>query len=423
MHAPQMDISRVAAYTDPMTSPPTVRFLDRTTPPHIVTLVLLAGVAALAMNIFLPSLPNMTEWFATDYRLMQLSVSLYLLVNAVLQLVLGPLSDRLGRRPVILGALAIFLVATVGTLLAPNVEVFLFFRMLQAVVVVGIVLGRAVVRDMVDEAQSASMIAYVTMGMALVPMVGPMIGGVLDQAFGWQASFLFLLVCGCGVFWLVWADLGETARNTSVSLRAQVASYPELLTARRFWGYCAAAGFTGGAFFAYLGGAPFVGSEVFGLSPGWLGLYFGAPALGYALGNWISGRFSVRQGVDFMVLWGAIVSAAGLAVLTGLQLAGLVTAEVFFGFFVFVGLGNGMALPNATAGMLSVRPHLAGTAAGLGGAMMIGGGAAVSALAGALLVPGSGPMPLLLIVLTTSLAGVGAILYVIDRARRVGVGR
>lgn len=403
-----------------MTLPPRVRFLDRTTPPHIMTLVLLSGVTALAMNIFLPSLPNMTAWFETDYRLMQLSVSLYLLVNAILQIFIGPISDRFGRRPVILGALAIFLLATVGTLLAPTVEVFLAFRMLQAVVVAGIVLSRAAVRDMVDESQAASMIGYVTMGMALVPMIGPMIGGVLDEVFGWQASFLFLLACGVAIFWLVWADLGETAAARPTSLRAQFAEYPELLTSRRFWGYCAAAAFASGAFFAFLGGAPFVGAQVYGLSPARLGIYFAAPAVGYAVGNFLSGRFSVRVGINRMVLWGCFISAGGMIVLAILHTGGLDGPEVFFGFFILVGLGNGMTLPNATAGMLSVRPRLAGTASGLGGSITIGGGAALSALAGALLVPGAGAMPLITIMLATSLAAVGAILYVMARERQIG---
>ena len=403
-----------------MNPAPRVRFLDRTTPPHIITLVLLSGVSALAMNIFLPSLPNMTAWFDTDYRLMQLSVSLYLLVNAALQIVIGPISDRYGRRPVILGALAIFLLATVGTLLAPTVEVFLAFRMLQAVVVAGMVLSRAVVRDMVDEARSASMIGYVTMGMAMVPMIGPMIGGLLDELLGWQASFLFLLACGVAISWLVWRDLGETSESRPTSLRAQFAEYPELLTSRRFWGYCASAAFASGAFFAFLGGAPFVGAQVYGLSPALLGVYFAAPAVGYVIGNYLSGRFSVRIGIDRMVFWGCIVSAVGMTMLATLHVLGLNGPEIFFGFFIFVGIGNGMTLPNATAGMLSVRPRLAGTASGLGGAIMIGGGAALSALAGVLLTPGAGAMPLIAIMLTTSFAALGAILYVMARARQIG---
>ncbi|MCT4682221.1 MAG: multidrug effflux MFS transporter [Roseicyclus sp.] len=397
-----------------------VRFLDRATPPHIFTLIVLTGLGALSMNIFLPSLPQMTEFFDTDYRLMQLSVALYLAVNAGLQVVIGPISDRFGRRPVLLTGIAVFLLATLGCLMAPTIEVFLFFRMLQAVIVVGLVLGRAVVRDMYPADQAASQIGYVTMGMAVVPMIGPAIGGVLDQAFGWQANFWLLFGLGVLVFMLTWRDLGETARTTSTSFAAQLREYPELLTSRRFWGYCAAAAFASGAFFAYLGGAPYVGSEVFGLSPALVGFYFGAPALGYFFGNWISGRYSVRLGINAMILWGTVISAAGLIASLLLFLIGLKTALVFFGFMTFVGFGNGMVLPNATSGMLSVRPHLAGTASGLGGAIMIGGGAALSALAGALLTGGNGAYPLIWIMLVTSLLAVASILYTIRRERQVG---
>ncbi|MDG4647479.1 multidrug effflux MFS transporter [Roseibacterium sp. SDUM158017] len=402
-----------------MSTSPMVRFLDRATPPHIFTLIVLTGLGALSMNIFLPSLPAMTDYFQTDYRLMQLSVALYLAVNALLQVLIGPISDRFGRRPVLLWGIAIFLVATLGCLVAPTIEIFLAFRMLQAVIVVGLVLGRAVVRDMYPQDQAASQIGYVTMGMAVVPMIGPAIGGVLDETLGWQANFWLLALMGVLVLALTWRDLGETAARGSASFAEQFAQYPELLASRRFWGYCLAAAFASGAFFAYLGGAPYVGSEVFGLSAAEVGIYFGAPALGYFFGNFISGRFSVRVGINGMILWGTIMSATGLVLSLLLFLAGFKTALVFFGFMTFVGFGNGMVLPNATSGMLSVRPHLAGTASGLGGAIMIGGGAALSALAGALLTGGNGAYPLIWIMLATSLMAVGSILYTIRREREV----
>ncbi len=150
-----------------------------------------------------------------------------------------------------------------------------------------------------------------------------------------------------------------------------------------------------------------------------MGFYFGAPALGYFFGNWISGRFSVRAGINAMILYGAIISAVGLTLSLLFFLIGLKTALVFFGFMTFVGFGNGMVLPNATSGMLSVRPHLAGTASGLGGAIMIGGGAALSALAGAMLTGGSGAYPLILIMLVTAFLGVLAIVYTIRRQKQV----
>lgn len=398
------------------------RFLDRTTPPHIFTLIIMTGLGALSMNIFLPSLPAMTDYFDTDYRLMQLSVSLYLLVNAALQIIIGPISDRFGRRPVILGGTALFILATIGCLLASSIEVFLLFRMMQAVIVTGLVLGRAVVRDMHDEAEAASKIGYVTMGMAVVPMIGPGIGGALEQSMGWQANFWLLLALGVGILILVWADLGETAKASTSSLREQIAQYPELLTSRRFWGYCMTAAFASGAFFSYLGGAPYVGTEVFNLSPAQVGIFFGAPAVGYFFGNGISGRYSTNVGINPMILWGTSVTAVGMTLSLILFLFGLQSPFVFFGFMTTVGFGNGMVLPNATAGMLSVRPHLAGTASGLGGAIMLFGGAAMSALAGTMLTGGDGAYPLIIIMLITSLLAVGSIVYTIRRQAQLAEG-
>lgn len=403
-----------------MTTQTSARFLDRTSPPHIFTLIVVTGLGALSMNIFLPSLPAMATYFEADYGLMQLSVSLYLFVNAALQVVIGPISDRLGRRPVILGGGIAFMLATIGCLMAETIEVFLVFRMMQAVIVTGLVLGRAVVRDMHDEAEAASQIGYVTMGMAVVPMIGPGIGGALEEAFGWHANFWLLLVLGAAIHALVWLDLGETAKAQTSSLREQVGEYPELLSSRRFWGYCLTASFASGAFFSYLGGAPYVGSEVFGLTAAQVGLYFGAPAVGYFFGNWISGRYSTQVGINGMILWGSVASAAGMGVSLGLSLAGVQTAFTFFAFMTFVGLGNGMVLPNATSGMLSVRPHLAGSASGLGGAIMLAGGGAMSLLAAALLTGDRGELPLLWIMFATAGLAVVSILYTIRRQAQVG---
>ncbi len=396
------------------------RFLDRTTPPKIVTLIMLAGLSALAMNIFLPSLPGMAVYFDVPYGVMQQSVALYLALSAVLQIFLGPISDRYGRRKVLIWSLVLFLLATIGTLLAPDATVFLFFRMAQAVIAAGMVLSRAVVRDMVADAQAASMIGYVTMGMSLVPMIGPVIGGVLDDQFGWQANFALLLILGAGVLWLVWADLGETAAQRQVSLMDQVRTYPTLFASRRFWGYTLAAAFASGCFFAFLGGAPYVGDKVFGLSSTFVGGLFALTAIGYAAGNFLAGRYSVRIGMNRMILTGTLVTTFGLVLLAILTLAGLSGPIVFFGLTIFMGLGNGICLPNANAGMLSVRPELAGTASGLGGAIMIGGGAGLAAIAGVLLGPGATEMPLILLMLASSLASVVAIGFVIRRARQLG---
>ncbi len=386
--------------------------------PHLVTLVMAAAVGSLAMNIFLPSLPGMAHYFDSDYAIMQLAVSLYLAATAVLQLFIGPASDRFGRRPVMLTCFAIFLVGTLAAVYAPTVEVLLACRLLQAFSSAGMVISRAVVRDTVSTAEAASQIGYITMGMSVVPMIGPMIGGFLDELYGWQASFWLTLAFGVVAFVIVLADLGETNRNRSESLAAQFRAYPQLLGSPRFWGYSLTAAFTTGAFFAFIGGGPYVASEMLYLTPSQYGFYFGIISLGYMFGNFLSGRYAGRIGINRMMLSGNIVGAAGMLLAIALFGTGVHHPLSLFGPVFFTGVGNGLTLPSANAGIVSVKPHLAGSASGLGGALQIGGGAVLSVLAGALLTPQTGPFPLLWVMLLSSAAAALSTFYVIHVARR-----
>ena len=404
----------------PMTQAYPARFLDKSTPPHISTLILTTGLSALSMNIFLPSLPEMAADFEVDYRFMQLSLAIYLAMNAVLQILLGPVSDRYGRRPVLLATFAIYVVASLGCIFAPNITVFLVFRMAQGFVVTGMILSRAMIRDVLPADQSASFIAYVTMGMALVPMISPSLGGILGEYFGWRSTFWLQVVAGLIILWLMWRDLGETHPRGKGSLMDQVRAYPELFRSPRFWGYSLAAMFASGAFYAFLGGAPFVGSEMYGLSASALGLYFGAPGVGYLVGNWVAGRYAVRMGPNRMILIGGVIVAVGPLLCLAFLYAGASSATLFFGSMVLIGLGNGMLLPNANAGMLSVRPGLAGSASGLGGALMIGGGAAISGFVGSLLTREVGPYSLLWIMVFCAVMALSSTLVVIRRERKLG---
>jgi DHA1 family bicyclomycin/chloramphenicol resistance-like MFS transporter len=320
----------------------------------------------------------------------------------------------------LLGGLTIFLLATVGCIFSPNVGVFLFFRMIQGTVAAGMVLSRAIVRDMVEPWEAASMIGYITMGMSLVPMIGPVLGGYLDQNFGWQSSFTLVLVFGALVLWLVWADLGETNTQKSASFKAQFKAYPELIRSRRFWGYALSAGFASGAFFAFLGGAPFVAIELLGLDPAQMGLYFVFISMGYMAGNFLAGRFSNIIGLNRMMLSGSMVAVFGMLLAIVLWTVGLQHPLSFFGSIMFVGIGNGMTLPNANAGIVSVRPHLAGSASGLGGAVMIGGGAGLSAVTGAMLTIETGAWPLLFMMLGSAVLAVATSGYVIYVASKAG---
>ncbi|MEM8752841.1 MAG: multidrug effflux MFS transporter [Pseudomonadota bacterium] len=395
-------------------------FADRRTPPVLITLILLTAVSVLTMNAFIPSLPALAEDLNVSYAFMQIAVSGYLAMTAAMQLVIGPLSDRYGRRPVILISLVIFIFASLGCIFAEDGETFMIFRMAQAAVASGMVLSRTIVRDLLPPNEAASMIGYMTAAMALVPMFGPMYGGAMEEALGWRATFWSFVFFGCGVLWLAWIDLGETNRTKSASFAAQFRAYPDLFRARRFWGYTATAAFASGSFFALLGGGPYVGREIFGLSPSATGLYLGMIAFGYMTGNLVTGRFAGRFGINRIMLIGCAVAALGIG-------AGLLTnlfivqhPLAVFGFCVFIGFGNGLTLPSATTGLLSVRPELAGSASGLGASMMIGGGALLSALAGALLSEESGAAPLLALMTVSAGLSVVSTLYVMRRAKKVG---
>lgn len=374
------------------------------------------------MNVFLPSLPGMARYFQTDYALVQLAVSLYLAATATLQLFIGPASDRFGRRPVMLLSFTVFLFGTAAAIFAPTIEVLLGCRLLQAFSAAGMVLSRAIVRDTVEASEAASRIGYITMGMALVPMVGPMIGGFLDEIYGWKAAFVVTLAFGVVTMAIVYFDLGETNLRRSSGLAAQFATYPVLLRSPRFWGYSLTAAFTSGAFFAFIGGGPLVATEMLGLAPSGYGIYFGIISAGYIVGNFLSGRFSGRIGINRMTLAGGLVSSGGILLALILFLAGFDHPLSLFGPAVFLGIGNGVTLPNANAGIVSVRPDIAGSASGLGGALQIGGGALLSVAAAALLGPDTGPYPLLFVMLFSSSAAVVATLVVM-RLGEPGDGR
>ena len=394
-------------------------FLNKNTAPHIFTLILMSSMSVMAMSVFLPSLPSMTEFFKTDYSLIQLSISLYLACTAIVQLIAGPLSDYFGRRKIVLTAIIVLILATIGCYYAKSIETFLFFRVLQASIATLMVISKAIVRDMVTPEKAASMLGYVTMGMSVAPMIAPSIGGFFEAHYNWQATFLFVTILSFGLFFLCWFDLGETNKVKNKSLSEQIKEYPILFSSRRFWGYAFAAAFSTGTFFAFLGGAPFVGSKVFNLTPTTMGFLFGLPAVGFFFGNFATARFSVKVGIDRMILLGTLSQIFGMGMSLIVSLLGFGSAITFFGFCVFIGIGNGLTLANSTAGMLSIRPAVAGTASGIGGAIQIGGGAALAALAGFLLTISESAYPLQIIMLLSAFTGFLCIVYVIRRTRIV----
>lgn len=389
-------------------------------PPKIFTLVLLTGLSVLSLNMFLPSLPNMAEAFQADYALVSMSIAGYLAITAVLQLIFGPLSDRLGRRPVLLAGLMIFILASLGCALSTDIWSFLVFRMLQGAIISGWVLSLAVIRDTAPEQEAASIMGYVTMAMAVAPMLGPMFGGALDELFGWRSSFLVFVGFGVGMLALCWFDLGETNKTPSESFVKQFQTYPELFRSRRFWGYALCMTFSTGAFYAFLAGAPLVAESVLKLSPATLGFYMGTITAGFMLGSFLSGRYAKRYSLTTMMMSGRIVACAGLIAGLLLFLAGFMHALSLFGAAVLVGLGNGLTMPSCNAGALSVLPKLAGSAAGLSGALTVAGGAVLSSITGAILTAENGAYALFGMMLFCSAMGLVATLYVLRIDRREG---
>lgn len=392
-------------------------FPAATSPPKLITLILLSGISVLSLNLFSPSLVNMATDFDADYTIISLSITGYLAVGAVLQIFIGPLSDRFGRRPVLLLAVMIFFLASIGCYFSQNIWVFLFFRMLQGAIIAASALPPVVVRDMLPAKQAVSVLGYIAMVMAIAPMLGPMIGGMLDELFGWRSSFMIFVMLGFMLVILIWVDLGETNKTPSETFKRQFRAYPALLKSRRFWGYALCMALSTGAFFAFLAGVPLISRTLFSMSVGELGVYMGSITGGFFLGSFIAGRFSGKFSLSTMMLAGRIVACFGLLCGIGLFLAGIVHELSFFGATIFVGIGNGITMPSSRVGVMSVRPELAGSASGLSGALTVGGGAVLTALTSLVITEETGALALLGVMFAASFFSLIAAAWValIDR--------
>ncbi len=387
-------------------------------PPSLFTLVVLTGLSVLSLNMFLPSLSNIAKEFQVDYSVVSLAVAGYLGITAVLQLIFGPLSDRLGRRPVLLVAILMFVVASLGCLLATNIWIFLSFRVMQGAIICGWVMSLAIIRDTSEEQETASKIGYVSMAMAIAPMLGPILGGVLDELFGWRSSFLFYLTLGIIAFGLCWFDLGETNRDPSKTFIEQFRAYPELFQSRRFWGYALCVMFSTGAFYTFLAGVPMIAETILKIGPSTLGFYMGSITAGFFVGSFLSGRYSKRFALTTMMIAGRVSACSGLTIGLTLVATGIVNEFSIFGATIFVGLGNGLTMPSANAGAMSVRSGLAGSASGLTGSLTVAGGAMLTFITGSILTENYAVLQLLGVMLFCSLMGLFAALYVLHINRQ-----
>lgn len=389
-----------------MAPPPRARFFDPKTPPTLITLILSIGLAALSMTVIVPSLTAVAAHFEAPYWQVQFLVSGFLFATAICQFFTGPLSDFLGRRRVLLWSVAIFTLAGVAAALAPSITVLLAARLVQSVIAAAMVIARATVRDTTSADKAASRIGYITMAMAMVPMAAPPIGGALQEAYDWPAAFWIMAGAGALIWCFIWRDMGETAPGKGQSFAAQFKTYPDLLTTRRFWAYTGVMASASATFFALLGGTPYLAEQVFALNPSQFGLYFALAPLGYILGNFSVGVFGTRLGINRMILIGVCIPFATMSAALILTLWGVTHPIAFFAGSVGIGIGNGMVLPNATTGIMNIKPELAGTGVGLSGAMVTVAGAVVSAITASALRPDSALYIILLTIIACCFLGV-----------------
>jgi DHA1 family bicyclomycin/chloramphenicol resistance-like MFS transporter len=355
--------------------------------PSFFILVAISAIGPLALNIFIPSMPGLQQTFGISYGVAQLTLTLYLIGMAGCQIVYGPWSDRYGRRPMLLLGLVLFVAASALAAAAPSIEVLIGARLVQAVGgASGIVLARAMVRDVYPREKSASVIAYITMAFVVAPMVAPVLGGVLDTTAGWRASFWLLTGLGVITLLLAWRLLPETHLDRSPSARdlGLIAGARHLFAMRRFRGYALTLAFGSAVFFAFLGGAPHVMVDVLHRTPVEYGLWFVLISLGYMTGNFLSGRFTERLGIDRLMLFGTGLTLAGGALCLAAAISGLLSPVALFVPMALAALGNGLTIPNGTAGAISVDARLTGAAAGWSGFTQMACGAAASQFVGSL---------------------------------------
>ena len=393
------------------------RLRHPSTPPRLITLILLTGLSTLSLNMFLPALAQMADDLGSDYGTLTLAVGGYLALTAVVQLGVGPLADRLGRRPVLLAALAVFTAASVGCALAPDAGTFLIFRAMQAAVIGGYVLSLAIVRDTTEGHAVAGRLATIASAMALAPILGPLLGGALAAAAGWRAVFWAYAGAGTILIVVCWLDVGETGRGRS-------GTEPEegdrggalaLLRAPRFVAHVACAAFSVGAFYVFLAGAALVATASFALSEAMLGIVIGSITVGFLAGSTAAARLARLVPPGTVMLAGRVIAVAGLSFGLLAWAAGVVHPVAYFGATICVGIGNGLTMPSANAGAMAVRPDLAATAAGTSGAATVLVGAALTTLAGAVLTDLNAAPALLGLMLGASSIALGAAVW----ARRI----
>jgi len=351
--------------------------------PSLLILVAISTLQPIALNMVAPATPALARGFSASYATIQLTLTLFLVAVALTQLVVGPLSDRLGRRPCVLGGIVIFIAGSALGALAQSTEALLLSRALEgAGAGTTFALARAIIRDTSSRDEAASQIASVTMVMVVAPMIAPYVGGHIETWFGWRMIFWAMTATGVVVLVLSALGLPETAPNVGArtSLTGIFRAFPDLARDRGFIVNVIAVTMTSASFFAFIAAAPYIVVETMRRGSDVYGAYFILNAFGYMIGNFAMSRLVIRHGTARLVWIGLLISFAAMTAALAVSLTAYWTPLTLFLPLAVNAIGNGLTIPGSTAAALSAKPELAGSAAGLMGAIQLGSGAIATAL-------------------------------------------
>ena len=333
--------------------------------PPVALLALVTAIAPAALHVLVPAFPLLATDFDAAPAGVQLVLTLFLIGIATGQLVYGPVSDRFGRRPVLIAGLALFLVGTVLCGVAWSLPTLIIGRTLQALGgCAGMVLGRAIVRDVYDRERSASALATIMMVMSLAPSLSPAIGAYLAEWGGWRADFVLLGMVGAGILIVIALKLEETYTPAPVNLVGMIGSFILLLRSPAFLSVACATAFTSASWFTFLASAPYLLAELLHEPPSTYGLMILVPMAGYILGNAAVVRLSALLGSVRLFILGLALSLAS-GVMLALWCLGGLTPWALFVPMAISSVGNGMSQPPGVAAGLSIYPRIAGAASGL----------------------------------------------------------
>ena len=361
----------------------------------IANLLAQISFGLLAMTLCLPSMQEWGAIFDTRQADVQLTFSGYVVAYGALQLVYGPLSDRHGRKPILMLGLVVAGLASVMAALATDIATLTAARVLQgAGSAASMVVGRSMVQDLFTGPQRTRVMAYIGMALGLCPPLATLMGGQIHVRYGWQANFVLLAVLAAVLLMAAWLGLPRVAKPAPATghwLRAMLSAYARLMREPRFLLYVAILATTTATFYAFLAGAPIV-LKGYGIGPDGIGWFIMAVPLSYILGNFMTSRWIQRLGESRVMAWGQALTLGGLALMLALGLANVQTALAVALPLLFLGFGHGLINPPALAGTVSVLPALAGSAAAVAGLMQQLTGATGGYLVG--LVPHQGAVNL-----------------------------